>query len=52
MAARLLFCKANQGLTSRLVHVEFHFRYRAEQDELPTRPWKQKVSFGKTHFLL
>ena len=33
-------------------HVEFHFRYRAEQDELPTRYWKHKVSIEKTHFLL
>ena len=33
-------------------HVEFHFRYRAEQDELQTSSWKHKVSFRKTHFLL
>ena len=33
-------------------HVDFHFRYRAEQSEFPTRNWKDEVSFEKTHFLL
>ena len=32
--------------------LDFHFRYRAEQGELPTRNWKHKVSFGKTQSLL
>ena len=31
--------------------LDFHSIYRAEQCELPTRNWKPKVSFGKTHFL-
>ena len=31
--------------------LDFHFRYRAEQGELPTRNWKHKVSFGKTQSL-
>ena len=33
-------------------HVEFHFRFRAEQGELPTRNWKHKVSYRKTQYLL
>ena len=33
-------------------HVDFHFRYRAEQGELPTRNWKHKVSYGKSQYLL
>ena len=32
--------------------LDFHFRYRAEQGELPTRNWKHKVSYGKTQYLL
>ena len=32
-------------------HVDFHFRYRAEQGELPTRNWKHKVSYGKIQYL-
>ena len=30
----------------------FHFRYRAELGELPTRIWKHKVSYLKTQYLL
>ena len=33
-------------------HVDFDFRYRAEQGELPTRNWKHKVSYGITQYLL
>ena len=33
-------------------HVDFHFRYRAEQGELPTRNWKDKVCYRKTQYLL
>ena len=33
------------------VPLDFHSSYRAEQDELPTRNWKHKVSFRKTDFL-
>ena len=32
--------------------MDFHFRYRAEQGELPTRNWKRKVSYEKTQYLL
>ena len=32
--------------------VDFHFRYRAEQGELPTRNWNHKVSYRKTQYLL
>ena len=33
-------------------HVDFHIRYTAEQGELPTRNWKQKVSYQNTQYLL
>ena len=33
-------------------HVDFDFRYRAEQGELPTMNWKHRVSYGITQYLL